>query len=159
MRRGLDLLIGVLAASALLLACWSVIARYVSPGLIVDWSDEAVVMLLIWAMFLSGYRTTLDRAHIAVDLLVAGRSGVWVRILHVVATSVLGLFACAMAASGMWVVADAIRLDEHTESTARIATWIYYAALPAGMILIAVAAAVVLWRGEPAEPGPPADPL
>jgi TRAP-type C4-dicarboxylate transport system permease small subunit len=158
MKRGLDMLIGILAALALLLACWSVVARYVSPGLILDWSDEAIVMLLIWAMFLSGYRTTLNRAHIAVDLLTHGRSGRWTRVLHIVAMIVLALFACLMAASGAWVVADAIRLNEHTESTARIATWIYYASLPTGMILIAVAAFIVLLKGDPA-PEQPADPL
>lgn len=144
MTRALDLLIGTLTAIALALACGSVIARYVDPMLIVDWSDEVVVMLLIWSMMLSGYRTTIDRAHIAVDLLTHGKSGRKVHVFHIVATSALAAFALAMCVAGTIVVTDAWSLGERTESTARIPTWLYYAALPTGMLLIFIGCARIV---------------
>ena len=54
-RRLLDAIVALAGAAAICLACASVFARYAAPSRSVDWSDEVVVMLLIWAMFLSGY--------------------------------------------------------------------------------------------------------
>jgi TRAP-type C4-dicarboxylate transport system permease small subunit len=144
MRRAVDTVIGLLAAAALVLACMSVFLRYVAPSLAVDWSDEIVVMLLIWAMFLTGYRVTLDRAHVSVDLLTHGRSGALKRRLDRAAQLALGTYALAMATSGVLVLCDAWRLGERTESTARVPTVLYYAALPAGMFLIALAVGMLL---------------
>jgi C4-dicarboxylate transporter DctQ subunit len=156
MTRLLEMLIGTLAAIALLLACSSVAARYAAPGLIVDWSDEIIVMLLIWTMFLSGYKVTLERAHIKVDLLTHGRSARWRAALERGSTIALLFYSAGMAAAGAIVVRDAWRLGERTESTARVPTFLYYAALPVGMFLIALAAVLLLaGRGAPVDTDEP----
>ena len=68
-------------------------------GLIV--ATSGVITLLIWAMFLTGYRMTLERSHIAVDLLTHGRSLRRRRALGIVATLGLTAFGSLLAGSGV----------------------------------------------------------
>jgi TRAP-type C4-dicarboxylate transport system permease small subunit len=147
--RLLDLIAGALGAVALLLACTTVVTRYFAPALVFDWSDEVVIMLLIWAMFLTGYRLTVQRGHVVVDLLTHGRSERWRRRLEMAASLGLGVFALGMTVSGVMVAADALAIGERTESTARIPTFLYYAALPVGMALVALGAGLVLANPPP----------
>lgn len=144
MKRALDILCGGLAATALLLACLSVGLRYLAPQWVFDWSDEVVIMLLIWAMFLSGYRLTVERSHVVVDLLTHGRPDGIKRRFELAGMFGLLLFSAFMAVAGMDMVLQTVALGERTESTARIPTWIYYAALPAGMALTAWGSLLVL---------------
>ena len=146
MIRLLDFIAGVLGAVALGLACMTVGTRYFAPSLVVDWSDEVVIMLLIWAMFLTGYRLTVQRGHVVVDLLTHGRSTAFRRRMEIASTIGLAVFAIGMTVSGALTVVDAVAIGERTESTARIPTFVYYAALPIGMALIAVGAGLVLAR-------------
>lgn len=155
MKRGLDKVIGGLAMMALLLACLTVGLRYLAPQWVFDWSDEVVVMLLVWAMMLSGYHLTLERSHVAVDLLTHGRPAHVRRRFEIAGTLGLLVFAGFMAIAGAWMTIQAYGIGEHTESTARISTWIYYACLPTGMALTTMAAAFVLLNRA----GPPADHL
>lgn len=155
MKRALDTLTGALAAIALLLACLSVGLRYLAPQWVFDWSDEVVIMLLIWAMFLSGYRLTVERSHVVVDLLTHGRSAPVRRRFELAGMFGLLLFAAFMTVAGTEMVLQAVALGERTESTARIPTWLYYAALPVGMALT-VGGALLVIAGRA---GPPADAL
>ena len=144
MTRLFDIAVGLLAGAAVLLACLTAVTRYLAAGLVFDWSDEIVITLLIWSMFLSGFRLTMERSHVSVDLLTHGRGPVWRRRLEIVATLGLLLFSGLMAYAGAVVVGDAALLGERTESTARAPTWVYYAALPVGMALIAAGSILVL---------------
>lgn len=138
---------GILAGGALLTECVAAATRYVAPAFTVDWADEVVILLLVWAMFLSGYGVTVERRHIAVDLLhhvCTPRVG---RLLTRISMLFLAAFVSLMLGSGLLVVIDAVRLGEHSESTARLPTWLYYASLPAGMLLILLGIATS-WRAE-----------
>jgi C4-dicarboxylate transporter, DctQ subunit len=152
MKRALDALSGSLAAAALMLACLSVGLRYLAPQWIFDWSDEVVIMLLIWAMFLSGYSLTVERSHVVVDLLTHGRPLAVRRRYELAGTFGLMLFAAFMAVAGADMVIQTVALGERTESTARIPTWIYYAALPVGMALT-VWGAILVIAGRAGPPG------
>lgn len=153
MKRALDSLSGGLAACALILACLTVVFRYFAPQWVFDWSDEVVIILLIWAMFLSGYRLTVERSHVVVDLMTHGKADVVKRRFELAGTLGLLCFSAFMAVAGAEMVMQTVALGERTESTARIPTWIYYAALPVGMALTAWGALVVLAgrAGPPAE--------
>jgi C4-dicarboxylate transporter, DctQ subunit len=138
---------GFLAGAALLTECVAAATRYVAPAFTVDWADEVVILLLVWAMFLSGHGVTVERRHIAVDLLqhvCTKRTG---RLLTRISMLFLAAFAALMLCSGVLVVVDAVLLGEHSESTARLPTWLYYAALPAGMLLILIGI-LAIWRSE-----------
>ena len=153
MRRALDILTGGFAAAALLLACLAVVFRYFAPQWVFDWSDEVVIMLLIWAMFLSGYRLTVERSHVVVDLMTHGKPEAVKRRFELAGAFGLLCFSAFMAVAGADMVLQTLALGERTESTARIPTWIYYAALPVGMALTAWGALLVL----AGRAGPPAD--
>lgn len=143
----IDRLAGLCGALALLAAIVAVAARYVFRDAVFDWADEAMVMLLVWGMLLTCLRTTIEGKHIAVDLFSHGRSGRLTRIMSRFSKLALFLFALAMAAAGIIVTSDAIQLGEHTESTLRLPTAIYYASLPVGMALIALGVAFKFGKG------------
>lgn len=138
---------GILAGAALLTECVAAATRYVAPAFTVDWADEVVILLLVWAMFLSGHGVTVGRRHIAVDLLHQVCTPRMARLLARISVLFLAAFVALMFASGVLVVIDAVRLGEQSESTARLPTWLYYASLPAGMLLILLGIATG-WRSE-----------
>jgi TRAP-type C4-dicarboxylate transport system permease small subunit len=143
-------MVGILAAAALILFCAAAMARYLAPTLAIDWADETVVMLFVWAMLLIGYRLTLDRAHIRVDLLTCHLSPLWRRRAETASACLLALYAAGLTFSGTLVARDALLLGERTESTARIPVFIYFASLPVGMALVGWAASRLLagFRGR-----------
>lgn len=147
MKKVFDFFVGGLFAIALILYSGMALARYSVPALTVDWSDEIVVMLIIWAILLTGYRAVLDHSHIAIDFLTHKCPVTWQRRLSFVSTLSLVIYAGGMTLSGMQVVYDAWILGERTESTAQVPTFIYYASLPTGMFLMAAAASGLLVRG------------
>lgn len=159
MIRLLNFLVGVVGGMGLLLAGLSVVTRYAAPMAALDWSDEVVVILLVWAMLLAGFRLTLERGHVAVDLLTHILPPLAKRVAEAAATICLALYAGLLAVSGVLVTADALALGERTESTLRTPTFLYYAALPAGMGLIALAALMLLAGRAPRREPQPLEPL
>ena len=140
--RGLEKLesgvIALCGGVALFLACYMVVARYVAPGLRVDWALDVIVMVIVWGVMIAGGRTARHQAHIRVDLFVS-KAPDWLRpymtgfgLIVVVATAGL------LCWSGVLVVEEAIRWDERSSSTWRIPLWIYYLSLPIGMASIAL---------------------
>lgn len=148
MLRALDMIAGSLSAMALILFTYSGLARHLAPAFTADWSDEAVVILLVWAMFLTGYRITLERSHISVDLVLERIKPAHKKALLMFSTLILTIFSAGLMIAGVIVVRDAIILGERTESSAQIPVFIYFAALPVGMALNALAGIRLLLRSE-----------
>lgn len=158
MTRVLTWLVGLIGGLGLALAGLSVITRYAFPAIAFDWSDEVVVMLLVWAMLLSGFRLTIQKGHVAVDLLTHVLKPRARRLVDVIATLGLALYAGLLAVSGTIVTLDAVWLGERTESTLRTPAFIYFAAMPVAMALIVIAAVIVLVR-RPLAPEHTTEPL
>lgn len=136
--RAVDWIAGLCGAGALLIALLSVAARYLRFDAIFDWTDELTIMLLIWGMMLTTLRTTVEGKHISVDLLTHGRTGRLVSIIKAFSLLALLAFSLVLAVSGGLVTYDAVLLGERTESSLRLPTAIYFAALPVGMGLVAL---------------------
>ncbi|RZA30732.1 MAG: TRAP transporter small permease [Proteobacteria bacterium] len=137
-------LVGGLGMAALLLASVNVILRGTLPHLAIEWGDEVQVYLVIWAVCLSFSAVTARGRHIKADLFVdmmppALRTGV------AVLGDVLGLFVSLLLAYLAYgVTYEAWDFGDVSSTTLRFPIWIYQAALPLGMALMALRYAIRL---------------
>ena len=129
--------IALCGAVALALACYMVLARYVAPGLRVDWALDVIVMVIVWGVMIAGGRTARHQAHIRVDLFLKAAPPRLRSVMTGVTLVVIVATAGLLCWSGILVVEEAIRWDERSSSTWRIPLWIYYLCLPVGMASIA----------------------
>ncbi|MDP1670097.1 TRAP transporter small permease [Phaeovulum sp.] len=135
-------LIAALAATALLLACAAMTARYLLPSVTLDWAFDLTIFVTIWATFLAGARTAGQGGHVRVDTALAILPA-RLRFLLIVAAGVAGIaLALFLLWSGALVVEQAHRWGERTSSTLRLPLWIYYLSLPVGAFLLAFHLAV-----------------
>jgi len=135
-----------------LMCAYNVIVRYFVPHLVFDFVDEVQVYLIIWAVFLSlGSLTLMDR-HVKSDFFV---NMFPVAIQQVITRSVevIGLcFSLMLVYYGGQVAYQAYDFGDVSTTMLRTPLWIYFAALPAGALVMAFAFALRLLRrpGQPA---------
>lgn len=142
-RRGLldkldAVLVGGFGLMALGLSALNVLLRTFWPSQTVEWGDEVQIYLVIWAVCISFSAVTAANRHIKADLFVgmmppfAQRAvALFGDILGLVVSLVLGYFAYLVTYE-TWDFGDV------STTTLRFPLWIYSAALPVGMGLMAV---------------------
>ncbi|MCC7166326.1 MAG: TRAP transporter small permease [Rhodospirillales bacterium] len=139
-------LVGVLAGAALALAFYAMTMRYVAPRLSPDWSDEVVIFLILWAVFLAGSALVREERHVRADLVVrllAPAQQRWIEAVN----SLAALIFCALLAGWGWAATeDARLLGERTVSTLHLPMWIYYLCLPTGCALMTLRYGQRLYR-------------
>ncbi len=129
-------LAGLLGLSALVLALWQVVSRYIFPGRSISFAEEVIVYLMIWAIMIVSSQLVRTDSHVRPDLvlnLAPLRAKRWLEIFN----SCAAIFFCAALVWYGWQVLDvAWRIDERSASDLRFPMWLYYAALPAGGVLM-----------------------
>jgi C4-dicarboxylate transporter DctQ subunit len=139
-------IISFVAIMALALASWQMMTRYFEPSLSISWSEEIVIYLLVWGTLLAASGLVYREGHVRADLIVRMLSPPWQRAVETL-NCVLGFsFAAAMAWLGFQVVLDAYNLGERSLSVLAFPLWIYYAALPVGMALVAIRYLIRLYQ-------------
>jgi len=134
--------IALLSGGALLLACQAIVARYMLPGIRLDWTFEVIIFLVIWCMFLSAARLIGEGGHVRIDLFLQMMSMRTRNRLGVI-SGLLGIVvAVLLLLSGIKVVEESIRWQERTTSSLRLPLWIYYLSLPVGAGLLGLRLAV-----------------
>lgn len=129
--------IALLTGTALALACVAMTARYLLPGVTLDWTFELTIFTTIWAVFLAAARIAAEGAHVRVDTLL-GFLPVPLRTALTILAGIAGTaLAIFLLVSGWIVVEEAARWDERTTSTLQLPLWIYYLSLPVGAALLA----------------------
>lgn len=128
--------IGVQGALALLLALYVMATRYLIPEWSIDWGEELIVYLLVWAIWLSSSRLAGKNEHIQTDLIIKiVPPGIqyWLSFIHYL----IGIiFTFAMLLAGSQVVWFAITIGENTESSMHFPLWVYYLSIPFGLGLM-----------------------
>jgi TRAP-type C4-dicarboxylate transport system permease small subunit len=114
---------------------------------------------MIWAIMIVSSQLVRTDSHVRPDLVLKLASPRVTRWLELFNHGIAVIFCGVMAWLGWQVVEIAWLIDEHSASDLRFPMWIYYAALPAGALLMAVRYAVrlvrlVLGRGAAARPHP-----
>ena len=131
-------LVGLLGLAALAFALWQVVSRYFFPQGSISYAEEVIVYLMIWAIMIVSSQLVRTDSHVRPDLVlnvVPAKVARWMEIFNCVAAMV---FCDALVWYGRQVVEIALRIDEHSASDLRFPMWIYYAALPAGGLLMLI---------------------
>jgi C4-dicarboxylate transporter DctQ subunit len=141
-----SLVVGGLATLALLFCSYNVVMRLVAPALTLDFVEEVQVYMVIWAVFLSlGTLTMMDR-HVKSDFFVNMFSPKMQAAVALLA-DVLGLiFSVGLVYFGGVVSYQAWDFGDVSTTVLRVPLWIYFAALPVGALLMAIAYLVRLKR-------------
>src|SRR5215467_3972347 len=129
---------GLLGIAALALALWQVASRYFFPQQSISYAEEAIVYLVIWAIMIVSSQLVRADGHVRPDLVLnVVPAGVkrWMEAFNSVAAIA---FCAALTWYGWQVVATALLIDEHSASDLRFPMWVYYAALPAGGLLMSL---------------------
>lgn len=131
-------LVGVLGLTALAIALWQIVSRYLFPEVSIGYAEEVIVYLVIWAIMIVSSQLVRTDSHVRPDLVLnVVPAGVarWLEVFNCVAAIV---FCGALAWYGRQVVEIAVAIDEHSASDLRFPMWIYYSALPAGGLLMLI---------------------
>ena len=150
-RRVETFLIGSLAVLALSIFLYGSLVRSVAPSLAIDWSEEAAIYLVVWAVLLSGASLVADRSHISTTMLAQLLSVRARRRLQIGIDLLMLAFCALMFWLGVEAVLFADMLDERSASTLQAPqAWVLYLTLPVGMLLMAVRVVVLLFdRSSP----------
>ena len=124
-------LVGLLGAFALVIAVLQVLGRYIDPGRAINWAEEVIVYIAVWAVMIVASELVQSDGHVRPDLVL--------RLLPPAAQRWVEMFNCLVAiafTSGMvwygWaVVSTAVLLDQRSSSDLQFPIWIY-TALPVG---------------------------
>jgi C4-dicarboxylate transporter DctQ subunit len=129
-------LVGVLGASAMLIAAFQVFGRYIAPGVSINWAEEVIVYIAVWAVMIVASQLVRMDAQVRPDLVLRLlRPGVqrWFEMFNCL---VAMAFTFGMLWYGWKVVGTAILLDQTSSSDLQFPLWIYYLALPTGGALM-----------------------
>ena len=129
-------LVGLLGAAALIIAVIQVFGRYIDPAEAINWAEEVIVYIAVWAVMLIASQLVRTDGHVRPDLVL--------RLLPAGAQRWVEMFNCLVAiafVTGMvwygWEVVDtALLLDQRSSTDLQFPMWIYYAALPTGGALM-----------------------
>lgn len=140
--RGLTPVIGASLLVMLLLAFTQVVLRYAFAASLL-WVEEVSVMLLSWMAWLGAIQLWLDRGHLVVDLLPAGRAA---GLRHAIAIgvnalAVVGGIALAIVSTETLTAFGGIEMG-----SLEIDASVKYYPVVAGGIGLAAAGGIELWR-------------
>ena len=131
-------LVGLLGAAALAIAVVQVFGRYIDPENAINWAEEVIVYLAVWAVIVVSSQLVRNDGHVRPDLvlrLLPARGQRWVETLNCL---VAVAFTAGMVWYGWKIVTLAWMFDQRSSSDLLFPMWIYYLALPAGGALMLV---------------------
>ncbi len=145
------LLAGTLGLVGLGLALWQVVSRHLLPKYSISFAEEVVTYLMIWAIMIVSSQLVRADSHVRPDLVLHIAPLAVKRWMEVFNTVAAITFCVALVWYGWQVVQAAVLIDERSASDLRFRMWIYYAALPAGGMLMLIRYTIRL-AGLAAEP-------
>lgn len=132
------IVVGGLGLAALVLASVNVLLRTFRPDLAIEWGDEVQVYLVVWAVCISFAAVTAADRHIKADLVV-GMLPMWLQRALLTLGDLLGLVVSLVLCWYAYLVTyEAWDFGDVSTTTLRFPLWIYAAALPLGMGLMAL---------------------
>ena len=154
-------MVGILGLTALGFALWQVLSRYFWPRQSIGYAEEVIVYLLIWATMVVSSQLVRTDSHVRPDIVRNIVPTAVVRWMEVFNCAAAIIFCGALTWYGWQIVAIAQQIDERSSSDLQFPMWVYYAALPAGGLLMSIRYTIRLIRvvadsGEdlmPAHPG------
>jgi TRAP-type C4-dicarboxylate transport system permease small subunit len=138
--------IGICGLCALVVACYGVLTRYLSPQLAVDWGDEVVVYFIVWAVFLVSSQLVRTDGHVRPDIVLRLVPPGGQRVLEVLNCLAAIAFCAGLTYLGIEIAYGSYDIGETSISALQFPMWIYYSALPVGGALMLVRYVIRLYR-------------
>jgi C4-dicarboxylate transporter DctQ subunit len=129
-------LVGVLGALAMIVGLVQVLGRYFFQGLAITWAEEVIVYLVIWGVMIITSQLVRTDGHVRPDLVLRALPPGVQRWLEVLNCLVALAFCGGMIWYGWEIVTTSWMLDERSSTGLSFPMWLYYAALPAGGLLM-----------------------
>jgi C4-dicarboxylate transporter DctQ subunit len=139
-------LVGLLGLAALAVGLWQIFGRYFASQLSSGWGDEVIVYLIIWGVMIVSSQLVRMDAHVRPDLvlrLLRPQAQRWLEVFNCLAALV---FCGGLVWYGWQIVDTSWILDERSFTGLSFPMYIYYAALPAGSVLMLLRYAIRLVR-------------
>jgi C4-dicarboxylate transporter DctQ subunit len=131
------LLVGLLGAAALVIAVVQVFGRYINPAGAINWAEEVIVYVAVWAVMLVASQLVRTDGHVRPDLVLRLLPPGGQRWIEMVNCLVAIAFTGGMVWYGWRVVETALLFDQRSSSDLQFPLWIYYTALPtAGALML-----------------------
>lgn len=141
-----EVIVGGLAAIALLLCTYNVLVRFFVPQWTLEWNDEVQVYVTVWAVLLALGAVTLHDRHVKADLFVS----LFPAGLRRATETFVDLLGLAFGLMLLWyggiLTYQTWDFGDLSTTTLRFPMWLYVAALPAGALALAFGYAVRLAR-------------
>jgi TRAP-type C4-dicarboxylate transport system permease small subunit len=133
-------ILGALMLTGIAITLVSVVSRY-AFGHAIFWSEEVLVYMTIWGVFLGMAAIAYRGQHLNMDLFSSAIKGAWKTALNgLVAATLLG--CCVFVALQSWKIVSLFALTGQVSVAAGIPKAIPHAALLAGFLLTALAVLV-----------------
>ena len=104
-------LIGCLMLTALTINIANIVGRYIflEP---IPWAEEMLGFIMIWVVFIGAALVGLDKAHLKMDLFVAGLPSPWDRAVQVVIDIVSIIVGSIIVVASWSVIAFMVEMDQ-----------------------------------------------
>ena len=139
-------MVGLLGASALVIAILQVFGRYIDPEHAITWAEEVIVYIAVWAVMIVASDLVRTNGHVRPDLVLRLLRPQTQRRVEAFNCLVAIVFTAGMVWYGWDVVDTALLLDQRSSSDLQFPIWIYYLALPAGGGLMLIRYSLRLFR-------------
>ena len=130
-----DFISGTTGIIAMMIICYDVVGRYFMPTILVDWTLEVVIYLVVWALFLCVINLPLKRSHISTDIVTSHLSNKTRYKLELLSSFAGLVFCLIFLFYGAYVVEFAYGFGEIGNTSLQFPKWIYYLFLPISMFL------------------------
>jgi len=138
-------LAGILGLFSVFAAFYQAFMRYVF-SLSPEWTEETVVYVVIWAVFIVASTLTKERGHVGATFFVEKFSTPVRRWIEVVNSLLSMAFCFLICWWGYRIVHVAFITDERSLTALRYPMWIWYLAVPVGTTLIFLRHLIMLYR-------------
>lgn len=137
--------IGLLLIMALSMSLYDMFARIIDPKLVTGYSEEVVVYIVVWALFLAASKLTQESRHVRADLII--------QMLPLTGRRVAELFHCFVGLTFSVILSyysylaafEAWEFGDLSVGTLRMPLWIFYAGLPVGFGLVVLRYLIKIW--------------
>lgn len=129
-------IVGLLTAAALAIALYDMAARIVGPRFVTGVSEELIVYLIIWALFIAASTLTHENRHVRADILLLALPQRGRRAVEVVNALVGLAFVAVLLPFAFDAAYEAWDFGDVSVGTLRFPLWIYSACLPVGCALL-----------------------
>jgi len=137
--------IGLLLIVALGISLFDMFARIIAPKWVTGFSEELVVYVVVWALFIAISKLTYENAHVRADLIVQMLPQRGRRISEIICCLIGLVFGAVMIQFSYLAAFEAWEYGDLSTSSLRMPLWIFYMCLPIGFLLVVLRYLIKIW--------------